>query len=157
MPSCGTLPTLWLTRAAVSIPTTTALISPAPDSPPRCSAMASAEVSVTEPLWPPGPMSSSSNACTAVALIIAAVGAEKLSGVHQTETRPGASIACAVARKRSDHGSDAPNTPTPIVSSMSSLTCSTMGLGSLSNVLPAMYSASAWVYGASIWGMRDEG
>ncbi len=111
--------------------------------------MASAELNVTEPLWPPGPMSSSSNACTAVPLIMAAVGGENASGVHQTEARPGASIACAVARRRSDHGSEAPKTPTPIVSSTKSLTCSTIGAGSLSNVLPAMCSASPRVYGAS--------
>jgi hypothetical protein len=85
---------------------------------------------VTEPLWPPGPMSSNSKACTAVPLTMAAVGAENASGVHHTEARPGASIACAVARRRSDHGSDAPNTPTPIVSRTKSLTCSTRGPGS---------------------------
>src|SRR5215510_12310489 len=100
-------------------------------------------------------MSSSSNACTAVPLIMAAVGGEKASGVHQTEARPGASIACAVARRRSDHGSEAPKTPTPIVSSTKSFTCSMMAGGRSANLLPAMYSASARVYGASI--VKDEG
>ena len=143
--SCGSLPTHRFTRAAVSMPIAMALISSAPERRPRCWAIASAELNVTDPLWPPGPMSSSSNACTAVALIMAAVGAENASGVHHTDTRPGASIACAVARRRSDHGSAAPNTPTPIVSSTSSLTCSTMGRGRSSKRLAAMYAARAWV------------
>jgi hypothetical protein len=102
-------------------------------------------VRVVEPLWPPALESSISKPWTATPLHIAAVGGEKRRFVPQTEALPGASIACAVWRMRTDQGMPAPSRPTPIASRTSSLTRSTTPAGISSYFRPAMNSATPLV------------